>query len=96
MRTTVNRYRISGKQACLRFLWLSENVIVMAENASRASAGRRPMPLIRPRLDPAHGGGGSQKYYLFRLSAPGGRTHNRFNNEDGWQCRRSLAAWVEG
>jgi hypothetical protein len=33
MRTTVNRYRISGKQACLRFLWLSENVIVMAENA---------------------------------------------------------------
>jgi hypothetical protein len=38
MRTTVNRYRISGKQACLRFLWLSENVIVMAENASRTPA----------------------------------------------------------
>jgi hypothetical protein len=32
---------------------------------------------------------------LFRLSAPGGRTHNRCNNEDGLQCPRSLAAWVE-
>jgi len=80
----------------LRFLWLSENAIVMAEGADLTPAERRPMPLIRPRLDPAHGGGGSQKYYLFRLSAPGGRTHNRFNNEDGWQCRRSLAASVEG
>jgi hypothetical protein len=96
MTATVNRYRRSGKRACLRFLWLSENVIVMAENASWASAGRQPMPLIRPRLDPAHGGGGRQRYYFFRLSAPGGRTHNRCNNEDGLQWRRSLAAWVEG
>jgi len=65
----------------------------MAEDASRT-----PADALRfaPRLDPAHGGGGSRRYYLFRLSAPGGRTHNRFNNEDGLQWRRSLAAWVEG
>src|SRR6266849_6290252 len=48
MRTTVNRYRRSGKRAGLRFLWLSENAIVMAEDASRTPAGRRPMPFDSP------------------------------------------------
>jgi hypothetical protein len=81
----------------LRFLWLSENAIVMAEVTFRTPAGTPADALDSPaRLDPAHGRGHGQRYYLFRLSAPGGRTHNRFNNEDGLQWRRSLAALVEG
>src|SRR5471032_1768390 len=33
--------------------------------------------------------------FSLRLSAPSGPTHTRYNNEDGLQCPRSLAAWVE-
>src|ERR1700681_3295331 len=42
----------------------------------RRDAGATPPRLAR-RFDPAHGGKHRQRYYLFRLSAPSGRTHNR-------------------
>ena len=88
----VSRYLSAGKLACLGIFWLSENAIVMAPDAEGIPDD--PCRLAR-RFDPAHGEKHRQRYYLFRLSAPSGRTHNRYNNEDGLQCRRSLAAWVE-
>src|ERR1700730_4082496 len=93
MRTTVSRYLPAGKLACLGIFWLSENAIVMALDTARKPG--RPRRLAQ-RFDPAHGEERRQRYYLFRLSAPSGPTHNRYKNEDGLQCRRSLAAWVEG
>src|SRR5450755_4513229 len=88
---TVSKYLSTGKPACLGIFCLSENAIVMALDAERMP-GRPPGRLVQ-RFDPAHGEERRRRYYLFRLSAPSGRTHNRYNNEDGLQCRRSLAAW---
>jgi len=77
----------------LGIFWLSENAIVMALDGWPLPGDPR---CLAHRFDPAHGEERRQRYYLFRLSAPSGPTHNRYNNEDGLQCRRSLAAWVEG
>src|SRR3984893_13925175 len=42
----------------------------------RRDAGATPARLAQ-RFDPAHGEKHGRRYYLFRLSAPSGRTHNR-------------------